>query len=307
MIVKKITPRGFCHGVVDSINICKKVVKDPSNPHPIYMLGLIVHNRQITNELQNMGIKLLTGDNRLEMLEKVNTGTVIITAHGTSKEVFIRAKKKGLNIIDTTCSEVYVTHDLIEKKINDGYTVLYISQNNHPEQEGVKGISSENLIMIEEQNVIDQLPIDSNIEKICVTNQTTMNMFKVNKLIIQLKEKFPNIEVYDEICTATKQRQNAVIESIDEINFLYVIGDPKSNNSQQLVKISLENNVQSQLISTIDDLVLNDLDPNWVIGVTSGASTPSNITKTIINYLEQVSFDNKETFDKTNFYPTRII
>ncbi|KPD01059.1 4-hydroxy-3-methylbut-2-enyl diphosphate reductase [Geobacillus sp. BCO2] len=103
MEVIKITPRGYCYGVVDAMVIARNAALDPSLPRPIYILGMIVHNKHVTDAFAEEGIITLDGENRLEILEKIDHGTVIFTAHGVSPEVKKRALEKGLVTIDATC------------------------------------------------------------------------------------------------------------------------------------------------------------------------------------------------------------
>lgn len=116
MKVLKISPRGYCYGVVDAMIIARNAALDITLPRPIYILGMIVHNKHVTDAFEEDGIITLDGENRLEILEKVETGTVIFTAHGVSPEVRELAKRKGLVSIDATCPDVTVTHDLIREK-----------------------------------------------------------------------------------------------------------------------------------------------------------------------------------------------
>src|SRR5579885_3819691 len=106
MKVLKISPRGYCYGVVDAIQLAKTVAKDPSTPCPIYVLGQIVHNRHAVENLDNLGIVTLDGPDRLSILEQVTEGTVIFTAHGVSPLVKQRAAERGLHVIDATCPDV---------------------------------------------------------------------------------------------------------------------------------------------------------------------------------------------------------
>jgi 4-hydroxy-3-methylbut-2-enyl diphosphate reductase len=135
MDVLKITPRGYCHGVVEAIRAAKQTAK----AHPgekIRMLGYLVHNTHVTDELQESGIELVDSDNRLEGLNKIDGGTVIFTAHGVSPAVKDKAAARGLNLVDATCSDVVVTHDLVKDLAERGYDVVYIGRRGHPEPEG---------------------------------------------------------------------------------------------------------------------------------------------------------------------------
>ena len=136
MQIIKISPRGYCYGVVDAMVIARNAALDKSLPRPIYILGMIVHNKHVTDAFEDEGIITLDGSNRLEILEKVQSGTVIFTAHGVSPEVRKIASEKGLVTLDATCPDVTKTHDLIRAKKAEGYHVIYIGKKSHPEPEG---------------------------------------------------------------------------------------------------------------------------------------------------------------------------
>ena len=218
MKVLKITPRGYCYGVVDAMIIARNAALDKTLPRPIFILGMIVHNKHVTDAFEEDGIITLDGENRLEILEKVETGTVIFTAHGVSPEVRELAKRKGLVSIDATCPDVTVTHDLIEEKTSEGYDIIYIGKKHHPEPEGAIGVAPDAVHLIETMEDIENLNITN--EKLLVTNQTTMSQWDVAHLMEALKEKYPHIEVHQEICLATQVRQEAVAEKAGEADLL---------------------------------------------------------------------------------------
>lgn len=128
MEVIKISPRGYCYGVVDAMVIAKNAAMDKSLPRPIYILGMIVHNKHVTDAFEKEGIITLDGKNRLEILKKVDKGTVIFTAHGVSPEVRKIAKEKGLVTIDATCPDVTKTHELIKQKKKKGMTSFILEK-----------------------------------------------------------------------------------------------------------------------------------------------------------------------------------
>src|SRR5579864_6922894 len=119
MEVKRITPRGYCHGVVDAFRIAKRVRESTSGP--VHMLGQLVHNTHVTDDLQRQGIMLVDPPNRLAGLERIESGTVIFTAHGVSPQVKARAAELGLRAVDATCSDVVRTHELVVRLAEQGY------------------------------------------------------------------------------------------------------------------------------------------------------------------------------------------
>ena len=283
MIVQKISPRGYCYGVVDAMVIARNAAMDSSLPRPIYILGMIVHNKHVTDAFEQDGIITLDGENRLDILSKVDTGTVIFTAHGVSPEVKELARKKGLVSIDATCPDVTVTHDLIKEKTAEGYDIIYIGKKGHPEPEGAIGVAPTKVHLVQTNEDIESLSLSNT--KLLVTNQTTMSQWDVVHLMEKLKEKFPHIEVHKEICLATQVRQEAVAEQAGEAELLIVVGDPMSNNSNRLTQVSEEiAGTPSYRVGDISDLKLEWLDNISHVAVTAGASTPTPIVKEVIQF-----------------------
>ncbi|MCR8644835.1 4-hydroxy-3-methylbut-2-enyl diphosphate reductase [Paenibacillus sp. N1-5-1-14] len=291
MDVVKISPRGYCYGVVDAMALAMQTAKNLDLPRPIYILGMIVHNAHVTNFFEKEEVITLDGENRLEILEQVEKGTVIFTAHGVSPEVRKRAREKGLTIVDATCPDVTKTHDLIREKTSEGYKVIYIGKKGHPEPEGAVGIAPEHVHLIEKPEEVDVINLQA--ERILITNQTTMSQWDIKHIMSKLLERFPHAEVHNEICLATQIRQEAVSEQAKEADLVIVVGDPKSNNSNRLAQVSEEiAGVKSYRIADI-----SEIDTKWLmnirnVAVTSGASTPTPITKEVITYLEK--FDPRD-------------
>lgn len=302
MNVIKISPRGYCYGVVDAMVIARNAALDKSLPRPIYILGMIVHNKHVTDAFEEEGIITLDGNNRREILEKVEGGTVIFTAHGISPEVRELAEKKGLVSIDATCPDVTNTHNLIRAKEKEGFEVIYIGKKGHPEPEGAVGVAPGIVHLVE--TAADVEALDLKAEKLIVTNQTTMSQWDVSAIMQKVKEKFPHAEVHKEICMATQVRQEAVAEQAKEADVLIVVGDPKSNNSNRLAQVSQE--IAGTIAYRIADI--SELNIDWIkeantVAVTSGASTPTPITKEVISFIEQFDPENEATWVKEKKVP----
>lgn len=309
MEVIKITPRGYCHGVVHALNLVSKTIADPSKPRPVYILGQIVHNQNITKAFNEAGAITIDGKNREEILNKVDSGTVIITAHGINPHLISAAEKRGLTIVDATCSDVYRTHNVIKEKLADNYEVLYIGKDGHPEPEGAIGINPDLIHLIRNEQDLFELKLTR--EKLCITNQTTMSMWDTAKVMNKAKELFPNLEVINEICLATQQRQEAVLEMAKAADITLVVGDPKSNNTNRLVQISEQMaKTPAYRINNVEDIDLAWLKSKDVnkVAITSGASTPTIITKEVIAFVEQFSkTDDKTWNNKSSLALERII
>jgi 4-hydroxy-3-methylbut-2-en-1-yl diphosphate reductase len=289
MEVIKISPRGYCYGVVDALTMARKVAKDPTLPRPIHIIGQIIHNRHAIDELTTLGIITLDGPNRAAILEKVKEGTVIFTAHGVSPEVKHRAKERGLTCIDATCPDVTRTHELVVSLVSQGYYILYIGKKGHPEPEGVIGEIPGHASLIENEADVDALRLNPKQKrKIAVSTQTTLSQWDTRRVVQYIKQCYPHAEIHIDICAATQTRQEAVVEQARGADLTIVVGDPRSNNTNRLVQVSEE--LAKVPARRIEDL--SQLDPQWLKGkkrvaVTAGASTPSQLTREVIRYLEQ--------------------
>ena len=289
MEVIKISPRGYCYGVVDALQIVRQTAKNPNEPRPIYIIGQIVHNRHAIEELTNLGVITLDGPDLASILEQVTEGTVIFTAHGVSPLVKQQARERGLHCIDATCPDVTVTHDLVRDLVAKGYYILYIGKKGHPEPEGVLGEVPGHISLIEDEADVDALHLTpAQQEKLAVSTQTTLSQWDTRRVITYIKSHYPQAEVHIDICPATQTRQEAVVAQAKGADLTVVVGDPRSNNTNRLVQVSEE--LAGVPAVRIEDL--SQLDPAWLKGkkrvaVTAGASTPSQLTREVIRYLEQ--------------------
>ncbi|MBT9258706.1 MAG: 4-hydroxy-3-methylbut-2-enyl diphosphate reductase [Clostridiales bacterium] len=298
MEVRAITPRGYCYGVVDAMTLAQRVAMDPNVPRPIYILGMIVHNRHVVEWLDKEGIINLDGPDRLSLLDQVERGTVIFTAHGVSPQVKEKAKAKGLTIFDATCPDVTRAHRVIQEKAAQGYEIIYIGKKGHPEPEGAMGHAPGKVHLVETEDDLETLPIQA--EKVAVVTQTTLSQWDTEALVQKVVERYPQAEVYNEICLATQLRQKAAVEQGKDCDVVIVVGDTRSNNSNRLVQVVRE--IAGRPAYLVDNVT--EIRPEWLegarcVGVTAGASTPSQIVKEVLDYLR--------SYDPANPRPPRSI
>lgn len=296
MKVFKVVPRGYCQGVVNAIKIAKST-RQQYPDQPISILGMIVHNQFIVDALNKMGIRTIDSKrkSRLELLDEIDSGVVIITAHGAGQNVFEKAKKKGLIAVDSTCKDVIKTHELISHSLNMGLDILYIGKQGHPEAEGALAIDPQHIHLIQCQEDIDHLK-NKDLHYI-LTNQTTMSMWDVQSLANYAATQLPHVEIMKETCNATTIRQEAMAALPEDVDFLYVVGDPHSNNTTRLANIAKEKkNIPVRLIESAEDICFEDLKDKQHIAVTAGASTPTYLTNMVIHYLEQLDLENPATY-----------
>ncbi|WP_085523344.1 4-hydroxy-3-methylbut-2-enyl diphosphate reductase [Tuberibacillus sp. Marseille-P3662] len=297
MEVTKISPRGYCYGVVDAMVIARKAAMNPELPRPIYILGMIVHNNHVTEAFEEEDIITLDGKKRLDLLQEINQGTVIFTAHGVSPEVRQMADDKGLTTIDATCPDVTKTHDLIRDKRQEGYEVIYIGKKGHPEPEGAMGVAPDIVHLVETHDDVDQLNIQN--DRIIITNQTTMSQWDVREIMNHIQEKYPQATIHNEICLATQTRQEAVAEQAQDADLLVVVGDPRSNNSNRLAQVSQEvAGTPAHRIADLSELNIDWLKDCQKVAVTAGASTPTQLTKEVVLFIDQFDPNDPDTWEK---------
>jgi 4-hydroxy-3-methylbut-2-enyl diphosphate reductase len=297
MEVVKVSPRGYCYGVVDAMQIARKAAADPTLPRPIYIIGLIVHNRFAVDELTRLGIISLDGPDRAAILEQVQSGTVIFTAHGVSPLVQAQARERGLHCIDATCPDVAKTHELVKRLAAEGYHIIYIGKKGHPEPEGVVGEAPDYVHLIETEEDLNALHLsEEQSRKLALSTQTTLSQWDTQRLIDAVRARWPQVVVHNDICMATQQRQEALAAQAKGADLTIVVGDPRSNNTNRLVQVSEE--IAGTPAVRIERL--EDLRPEWLVGkqriaITAGASTPSQITRDVIRYVEQFGEQEKGT------------
>lgn len=282
MEVKRIVPSGYCKGVVNAINIVKKTKEKYPNEN-IYILGMIVHNSYVSKQMSDLGIITLddTNKSKEELLDEVNDGVVIFTAHGISDQIKQKAIDKGLIAVDASCEDVLKTRDIIKDKLNQGYDVLYFGKYKHPEAEAIISISDKIHLITSKEDIDKQ---DINNDKIFLTNQTTMSYLELKNIFDYVRNKYPNVLIEKEICNATSSRQ-LVLSKIEDGEVLYVVGDVKSNNTNKLADIGKKNFKNVYLISNKDEINKKDLEGISKVYVTAGASTPPILIDEVINYL----------------------
>ncbi len=288
MKVLEIVPRGFCKGVVSALNLVDKTIKENPNT-PIYVLGMIVHNKHITEDLRKRNVHTIDDKNksRLELLDQIDHGIVIFSAHGISDAVKEKAIKKNLQIVDGSCVDVLKTQEYVKQYLSQSYEVIYIGKHHHPEAEAVVSINPSKIHLIEKMDEIDLLNITS--EKILITNQTTMSLQDIYHLTQALEKKYPHSKILEEVCNATRVRQQAILDiEPSSVDALFIVGDIRSNNTNNLASIALNHGIKHVYrIETKEDINTEDLKSFKTVAVTSGASTPTYLTNQVIEYLKE--------------------
>ncbi len=268
-------PRGFCAGVVRAIDIVELTLKKYGSP--VYVKHEIVHNPKVVKEVEEKGA--ITVENVEEI---PNNSVVIFSAHGSNPKDFSKAKEKNLLVIDATCPLVTKVHNEAKKYSNDGKKIILVGHRGHQEVKGTMGQTSMTLIDEREKWTLDNIKPD---EEVAVLTQTTLSVKDTSKAVNQIKRKFPNALVRNDICYATTNRQDAVKELALKTDLVLVIGSQNSSNCKRLQEVSESLGTPSFLIMNPEEILPEWIEGEKTIGITSGASTPEGMVQKVVQFL----------------------
>lgn len=284
MKVVKISKQGYCSGVNRAIDIVDKAIKEYPNKK-IYILGNIINNRYVSKNFAKHGVVTIDSGSktRLEMLDTITDGLVILTAHGVSPRVYEYLEEKKIAYIDATCPFVNLVATRISNHINNNYEVIYIGKHNHPESEGVTDIDLNKVHLVTSINEVNLLNIES--ENILIDTQTTLSKYVTNPILESVKKRFPHAKIASGVCSATTERQEALINEIKG-ELCIIVGDLISSNANELLKIA-QNKMPAYLINHVSEIKKEWLENVQTVTLTSSASTPSELTDEIEEYLKK--------------------
>lgn len=272
---------GFCFGVLEAINVCNSLVEEKGKK---YILGMLVHNKQVVEDMQRKGFRLVTEEELLQDVDSLKENDiVVIRAHGTSKKVHEKLKERKVKVFDATCIFVNKIRQEIEIANEKGYSILFMGDRNHPEVKGVISFADD-IQIFESYEEATKLKIDLD-KTYLLSTQTTLNKRKFEEVKKFFKENYKNVIIFDKICGATAVRQKAVEDLAVKVELMIVVGDTKSSNTKKLYEISKRLNDNTYLIENEEQLDLDIFSGKKVVGITAGASTPE---ETIMNIEKKI-------------------
>ncbi|MFA4910818.1 MAG: 4-hydroxy-3-methylbut-2-enyl diphosphate reductase, partial [Desulfobacteria bacterium] len=287
MRVRLAKTAGFCMGVRRAIDIALDAINGEGN---IYTYGPLVHNPQAIEMLNSKGVKVING------LHDSLSGTVVIRAHGISPKEQAEIKQKGLKILDATCPRVIKVQSIIKRQAKEGYHIVIVGDKEHPEVIGLLGFSFDKGMVVSSIEEVDQLPSD--IEKVCVVAQTTQDTLKFTKISENIRERFPEVIVFNTICDSTSKRQKEAIHLAKKVDGMVIIGGRNSGNTRRLAEISESTGTQTFHVETEGELDPNKLADCHTIGVTAGASTPNWMINRVVDRIESLQKRQSSVFSR---------
>lgn len=253
---------GFCSGVTRAVKIAEQAALDFGK---VQILGNIVHNEKVVVDLEKKGIKVISG------LDQVDpTKPLLFPSHGTKQDIWEKAHKCGLTIIDATCPLVLKIHKAAKLLEEEGRRIIIIGDKGHDEVEAIASQVKNPLII---SNLADMALLPK-IQKAGVVVQSTQFIGDVGEIISALVSKTDDLRFINTICTPTRQRQLQILELAKNNDVMIIVGSFTSANTKRLAGIALKINPNTHLIQCVDDI-----DPKWftsamTVGISTGASTP---------------------------------
>ena len=270
------SPRGFCAGVDRAIEIVERALQRFGPP--VYVRHEIVHNRHVVEALRAKGAVFID-----DPADAPRGALLVYSAHGVSPAVREAAGAQGLRTLDATCPLVTKVHVEARRFAERGDQIVLVGHAGHVEVEGTMGHAPERMRLVE--NVADARALEvDDPERLAVLTQTTLSVDDTAEIMEELVERFPAVKLprKDDICSATRHRQNAVKELIADAQLVLVVGAPESSNSNRLVEIARNAGVDAHLVQTADEI-----EPSWLegvacVGVTAGASAPEVLVDQVV-------------------------
>jgi 4-hydroxy-3-methylbut-2-en-1-yl diphosphate reductase len=274
-------PRGFCAGVNMAIDCVDRVLK--LKGPPIYVYHEIVHNKHVVDRFVQRGVIFV---NSID--EVPNGATLVYSAHGVAPDIRAKSQTRNLIQVDATCPLVTKVHSEAIRYADKKYTIVLIGHEDHDEVIGTLGEAPKDIRIVESPEDVDRLNIPPG-HKIAYLTQTTLSIDDASHIIQALKNKYPHIHSpnKEDICYATTNRQQAVMELAPLSDLVLVVGSKNSSNSLRLVEIAQNRGVRAHLV---DDV--SEINHEWLKGVrtlllTAGASAPEDLVQSIITLLQE--------------------
>ena len=282
MKVIKAKTLGFCMGVRRAVELAFNEAKQ-ANGSPVYTFGPLIHNPKVLNDLNDKGIKTLD-----ELPQDCENCTVIIRAHGISLQLENELRAKGCRIIDATCPKVKASQLKTEELSRAGYCIFLAGENAHAEIEGIKGYAactnecfceiagSAQEALKKAKNLYNK----NHDAKTALLGQTTISEDEYRVIGEKIGLFFPNLEIVQTICAATKERQNALRDLLLEVDAVIIAGGKNSANTRRLLAIAQECGKPAVLAQDASEIPQNFFSYETV-GICAGASTPDSVIEEI--------------------------
>jgi 4-hydroxy-3-methylbut-2-enyl diphosphate reductase len=274
MEIKLAKSYGFCFGV-------KRAIQIAENSKDATTIGPLIHNNEEINRLKD-NFNVITSN---DITELGDAKKAIIRTHGIVKDDLAKLKKSDIELIDATCPFVTKPQQIVEEMSKNGYKIVIFGDVKHPEVKGVMSYAVNNPVVVMS---VEDLKSKNISHKVAVISQTTRKVSEFQKIVSYLVKRIKEVRVFNTICNATFENQDAASELSQEADVMIVIGGKNSSNTKQLLTIAQENCKDSYLIENEKELHSEWFDGKKLCGITAGASTPDWIIEKIVATIREI-------------------
>jgi len=266
---------GFCFGV-------KRAIKIAEENRNSATYGPLIHNANEIDRLKNDFNVALS-----ENLDSFRAGdTAVIRTHGIPKQELSTLNERNVNVIDATCPYVTKPQQICEEMSAQGYDIVIFGDESHPEIKGVKSYAIGNVFVVNSPSEIDGLHLR---EKVATVAQTTRKIEEYQQIVGKLMANHKEVRVFNTICNATFDNQDAVRDLAQKADVMIVIGGKNSSNTKQLHSIAKEYCQDSYHIESQNDLQSEWFSEKKFCGISAGASTPDWIIDDVISKIKSLT------------------
>ncbi len=271
----------YCFGVRKTLDLVERLLAE--NPDtPYYMLGEIVHNEHVIEDLRAKGLRVV------HSLDEVPPeGVIILQSHGSPQSRYREIERRRLKFIEATCPMVKLIHDKVREVEAGGYFPVVIGHEGHEEVTGIVGQVGRAIVVGDVEEITANL--FKGVERAGIVVQSTFIAEDARRLLDSIRAFVPEVVFHDTICQPTKARQREVERHTMTADCVIVVGSRRSANTMHLYRIARKINGCTHLVDKPEAVEDVDLPRDGTVFIASGASTPMELVAEVVRRIEKRS------------------
>jgi len=267
---------GYCFGVRDAVNMAYDASEKFGE---VYMLGDIVHNENVIDDLSNAGATVVS---KLDDIPK--NKPILFRAHGTINDVWKEAESKDMNIIDATCPLVHEIHHEVRKLYKENRQIIVIGDHGHDEVVAISNQVPDTIVIANSEEAKKM----KKFKKAGVVSQSTQMIENVQEIISILMTKVFDLNFVNTICYPTKRNHEQIKDLSTKSDLMIIIGSFTSANSKRLTELAKQRNKNTYQVTCADDLEVQWFNDIKSVGISAGASTPDYLIEGVENRIKEI-------------------
>ena len=295
---------GFCPGVSHAVSTAEQLLSAKGANEEICTFGMLIHNNRVIDRLGSAGARIIDEqdiESLFESASEIRQCTVVIRAHGIPKQISEKlsecaAKNKYFKVIDRTCGYVKKIHSIVDSETADGSHLLVVGDINHAEVKGIISYARGDATVVSGLKELELCKLPN--KKLVMVAQTTLSLSEWENCKFFIENYCTNPKIFDTICYMTELRQKETDELSRSVDLMYVIGSGQSSNTLKLFSISKANQPMTFMIEDAGGVDRNAVAKAARIGITAGASTPSDIIEEVKSTMSEEIKTSEENFEE---------